>query len=384
MARADTVNCLVGEHIINKYLAHYIRRLRSLAITITLLSLYGCAGMGAATLDRDRFDFTQAVANSWKRQILLNIVKMRYADTPIFVDVGQVISGYEVEGTFSAGGGIGNNTAPGALGNFLNLGASGRYLDRPTITYAPLTGSDFIQTFMTPIPLIRLFELIEAGWSIDMLFDACVQTVNGLSNARAGGMRRAADPEFYSLLKSLRRIQESDAIGMAFRPEKNEQGEGLVLFFPTKNVPPDIQKEREQVKRLLGLNPDKTEFRVIYGAAPQTNDTLALHTRSGFQILFVLSLDVQVPEEHMKEQRAYPAHNILFGEQETSPYQVRILSGPSRPAEAFAMIQYNDLWFWIDNRDLRSKGAFSFLLVLMTLSETTAKNPSPILTIRAN
>ena len=88
--------------------------------------------------------------------MLLNIVKMRYADTPIFIDVGQVISGYEVEGTFSAGGGIGNNTAPGALGNFLNLGASGRYLDRPTITYAPLTGSDFIQTFMTPIPLIRL------------------------------------------------------------------------------------------------------------------------------------------------------------------------------------------------------------------------------------
>ncbi|MDV6345804.1 hypothetical protein [Nitrosomonas sp. Is37] len=158
---------------------------------------------------------------------------------------------------------------------------------------------------------------------------------------------------------------------MAFRPEKNKQGEGLVLFFPTKNVPPDIQKERKEVKRLLGLNPDKTEFRVIYGATPQTDDTVALHTRSGFQIL-------------LKEQRTYPAHNILSEDQEASPYQIRILSGSSRPSEAFAMIQYNDLWFWIDNRDLRSKGAFSFLLVLMTLSETTAKSPSPALTIRAN
>jgi hypothetical protein len=84
-------------------------------VVLMLCVVTGCGSIGPSTVNRDRFDYINAISESWKQQLLLNIVRLRYADTPVFLEVGQVISGYEVEGTFSAGGTIGNKTAPGAI-----------------------------------------------------------------------------------------------------------------------------------------------------------------------------------------------------------------------------------------------------------------------------
>jgi hypothetical protein len=46
-------------------------------------------------------------------------------------------------------------------------------------------------------------------------------------------------------------------------------------------------------------------------------------------------------------------------------------------------IRYRDHWFWIDDRDLQSKRAFAFMMMLFTLSETGEKENLPLITIPA-
>src|SRR5205823_12943560 len=112
----------------------------SAALGLALVT--GCKSIGPGTVPRDRFEYSSSIGESWKRQTLLNIVKLRYLDPPIFVDVGQIIAGYSLETSFNAGGSLPESAALG--GNTAMLGGSSRFTDRPTITYTPLTGNKFV------------------------------------------------------------------------------------------------------------------------------------------------------------------------------------------------------------------------------------------------
>ena len=44
-------------------------------------------------------------------------------------------------------------------------------------------------------------------------------------------------------------------------------------------------------------------------------------------------------------------------------------------------IRYGDYWYWIDNRDYRSKSVFSFLMIVFSLTDTGPAKGQPIVTI---
>jgi len=356
----------------------------TLLLLVSIIS--GCGSIGPKTVNRDRFDYITAISESWKQQTLLNIVKLRYADVPVFMEVGQVISGYELESTVSAGGTLGDKswrTAGGALGTFVDVGASGRYLDRPTVTYAPLTGPEFVKTMMTPFPPGSIMFLVEAGWPVDVILQVGVQAINGLRNHRGGPYGHPADPEFAEVLRLLQRIQLSGGIGFKLAREKDGQ-EATVLMFHTRRLTPETIRDVTEVRRLLRLNPGATEIRITYGADVMSDNEIALHTRSGYQVLVELAWLVSVPPEHVSDHRTLGTQVQSPGETAALRPIMSIQSGAEQSDKSYTQVRYREHWYWIDDRDIVSKRVFTFLTVLFTLSETGQKIQQPILTIRAN
>ncbi len=92
-----------------------------------------------------------AVSDSLKTQMLLNLVKIRYGDMPVFMDVSSVINQYTID-LFGAYTGTFDNYPYDYTSE---LEFNGRYTDRPTITYSPMTGEKFTRSLMTAIPPVR-------------------------------------------------------------------------------------------------------------------------------------------------------------------------------------------------------------------------------------
>jgi hypothetical protein len=108
------------------------------------------------------------------------------------------------------------------------------------------------------------------------------------------------------------------------------------------------------------------------------------HKSPGWRWALVLCLTlggagVQVPEQDLADGRATPMPGTNPGAEGYPP--MRILASDEYPQNAYAAAHYRGHWFWIDDRDLRSKRAFMFLLIFSSLSETGAVPQVPVVTI---
>src|SRR2546423_767797 len=183
-----------------------------------VLAIAGCARVSPTRVTTDRMDYGAVVAESWKRQILLNVVRLRYADAPVFLEISSIINSYTVGG--NANGQVilpSRTTSP----DVLQFGVSGNWSNTPTVTYQPLIGDRFTRSLLQPIPPVSVFQLLQGGWPANLVFATVVGSINGLRNASVGV---AADPRFNELTDALSRIQRANNIGIRVEPGKTGGG----------------------------------------------------------------------------------------------------------------------------------------------------------------
>jgi hypothetical protein len=350
---------------------------------LVLLALSGCASIGPGTVSRDRVGYLAAVGESWKEQTLLNIVRLRYGDAPTFLEVSSIISGYGLQGQVSAGGQVSSdrtNTIPSSLATF---GAVGTYLDRPTISYTPLSGQKFTTSLLRPIPPSAIFELIQAGYPADFILLVTTRAVNGVFNRSSmGGVSRGADAAFYPLLDTLRRLQLSGAVSL--RREKRGPEE-IVHLVLSGSRSADVDRDLRAVRDALGARPGaQGEMTLAFGAVPRGENEIAVLSRSMMEILLEIALGIDVPVDHVTQGRTAASARAIEAADARDRPLVRVLAGPERPADAFAAVRHRDTWYWIDDRDYRSKRVLSVLMLFFSLAETGVAPQAPLLTLPAN
>jgi hypothetical protein len=359
-------------------------RLRSLPfLVLVVLGAAGCRHFGPRSIAADRLPYNEAIASSWKEQTLLNIVKLRYMDTPFFVDVPQITSGYTLQAAAAANPGIFPPVNPAAsfaqqLGLVFNL--QGAYQDRPTISYVPQTGSQFIRNLTQPINPGSVLFLLQSGYPADVVFDLTVDSVNGVRNRSvSGGQLRPADPEFTRAVAAIRKAQISGHVGIRVEHDKDKR-DSVAFFFHDKDIDPALAQELAGVRKSLGLDPNRRDFRVTFGATAVNPGEIAILSRSVIRILSELSTFVEVPVEHIVTGTAPPIGEPVSDSQPP----LRVMSGPERPCNPFVAVCYEGHWFWIEKSDFYSKRTLGYLLVLLALADTGAKEGLPVITIQAN
>jgi hypothetical protein len=370
--------------------------------------------------------YNLALQRTQSEQLLLNLVRLRYRDTPLFLEVSSVSTQYEFDGSGSVDGTIVEGSGRDSLG----IGGSASYTEKPTITFIPLQGSDFVERVLKPVSLETIFTLSWAGWSLERVLRLCANHMNGLDNAsRATGPTPSTAPafeEFAEAVHLLRQLQlegafevggvadrsvlsgpiDADRVGAGdliaaaregYRFVPAEDGEGLVLSAPSRSlvleIDPRIQSSEawRRFAELLSLGADVSRLSMGEGTrqhrAPEPvgeQGRIAIGTRSLMGTLFYLANAVEVPREHVKRGLVtvtLDGEGRPFEWSEVTGDLLRVRSQTWPPIRAAIAVEHRGHWFYIDDSDLNSKSTFALLAQLLALQAGGAESVAPVLTL---
>ena len=353
-------------------------------ILLLCAALGGCFRLGSDRLNEDQLGYSRALSAAEKRQTLLNVVRLRYGDTPTFLDATQVISGYQLQRSVTGGFEVFPN-AP--LSTYLTGTGAAQLQESPTFTFQPVTGDRFAQGFLRPLSPVDLLPLAQSGLPIDVLFRLAMQSVGPLQNSVAleqgGG---TGSPDFFLLLHDLRQLQIAGLISIRLEQTKvigpdgkPANGPERIYFNIASTTDPGLVIISAEAHRLLGLPLQSAEGEIVYGRSPRAQDQIALLTRSMLGVLSQLAFQAQVPEDDVARHRTVPTIGQVGVENRPV---VIIQYTDQQPLDPFTAVEYHHRWFSIDMNDFDSKVAFTIVNILLALAQTSS-SPGTVITIPA-
>ena len=344
----------------------------------TTMLLGGCAQLGPQVLISGRPQYNIAVQQTGAQQLLLNIVRQRYNDPILFLDVTSISSGFSrgVNSSLLGSFGPGSDSGVATLGG--NIG------ENPYIFYAPNTGEKFVRQMLSPTDLRTIALLLQAGWSIERVFLLLGESANRLFNRPTGGVGGKQQNEFLEVADALRDLQRNGQLIVGLEPGEQGSESALALIVTSDAV--NSTSYLKVCKAIeVACDGEPVHLRHAFGS-PADGKTLALATRSLFSAIYHLSRHVDAPEADVRGGVASPAPDIGSDSSASASALRRLFhvrSSAQDPDDASVKVFYRNTWFYIADNDQDSKTTFALLSMLITLQSGEVSGAMPIVTLPA-
>jgi hypothetical protein len=396
---------------------------------VLLLACAGAAGcVGPTAVKLSRLHYNEAYRSTNDQQLLLNIVRLRYADSPVFIDLPNITSQFEVAGAGNYNGGYGNQFAGRNSLGFGGLTAR----DTPTLSYHPREGREIAKALLNPLSA-ELFSVVNTGANIGQLLLMVINDFNDVPNAPRATLIIPTAPDensrFREGVRLLTELIDRDALELLIGTTEEDDDasdpvpstavrgadlltaakDGYVFRSRTENRMALVKRDRGLVLKVRPAFVDSPEmyalaevFRFTPGRRvyrikseltsdasvrnPQAlpGDTIYLNMRSVLQVATYLSKGVCVPAEHVAGGIA-PSTTAPDGQ----PFDwTRVTTGlffvnssKHRPKGAEVAVHYRGYWFYIAGNDVKSRAVISILEMLFALEESEEKPGGPLLTL---
>jgi hypothetical protein len=400
------------------------RAVRFLGLAAACLLATGC--LGPEAVKRTRIQYNEAYRSTNDEQLLLNIVRLRYADSPVFIDLPNITGQFEASARGSYSGGL-DGQGPGRT----QLGIAELFLrDAPTLSYHPREGQEIGRALVSPLTA-ELLRAVSPGANTEQFLLMAVNEINDVPNAALATSLTPKVPAENGLFRygvsMLVALQQRGALELAVASEDTDAYDPIPLeqvrgrdaldavkegyVFRTSGAQAVLTKhekvlvlkvrpeeaesfEMQELARVFGLTPGRTMYKVKSEQAEEARlgglpdalggDTLYLNMRSILQIMSFLGKGVCIPPEHVAtgvapmtpgpDGRPYDWTRITAGF-----FSVR--SQPHRPRDAEVAVRYRGYWFSIDASDVTSRSVLAILEILFALQESERQELGPVLTL---
>jgi hypothetical protein len=383
-----------------QWLSFCLRSNPFIPLGLTALLVINCTSIGPTKLVSSHEGYNDAVQLAQTREILSNIVRLRFGDPVQFLGVQSITAQFSV--TVNA-----STTLAGATDQPVGVGFS----DSPTITFAPRGDSKFQREFHAPMNLdqavmrmlrgdlldTELFTLFTSGINEapdtsgpdgDLYRQRVAAIVALFKKHGTVGMRKSYD--YISIVPIPHdKVRARDHILAAKQNQvfiESPDGKGLILGYRylaavIKLIDPTDENAHKQL-RTLGVRPGLSAYEINSSSGVQVegrgDEAIFLSLRSLADVMAIVARNVEIPPELNQSGRVPPPRYL---DRTGSDVRFKMLWSKTRPSTPYA-ISSRGYWFYIDPVDYVSMGILDTLNTLFySQVGSQAEGAAPVLSL---